>query len=334
MSDVLSQSQIDALLANLNQADEATLEVMSEDLAEKKVRDYDFRAPKKFTKEQLKIIGNVYENFSRFFSTYLTSMTRFYCKVEVISIEEQHFYEFSNALPDYTIMGNLEFKFDEEDDIPESKCMIQFSNSITFSLIDRLLGGYGKSIEVSRDFTDIEIRLMKNIFNKMSGFLKEALSSYVDMELNLSEVETNARVNQPIYSDDVIVLATLQVEYNDVKNIVTIAVPAITMESIITKNSSSLRNKRAVSQKEIDCRERIIKHISRTDFKVEAMLAQTFINLEDILSLHRNDVLLLNAPIDKNVSLVVNKEKLFDGRLGIINKKKAIKICNVYDTRR
>lgn len=336
MSDVLSQSQIDELLKNLNNADTQTLEDMSDSLSEKKVRNYDFKAPKKFTKEQLKSIGNIYESYSRMFSSYLTSITRFYCKVEVLQIEEQRFYEYSNALPDYTMMGNIDLSFKEKDNIMDTKCMIQFSNPVTYSLIDRLLGGYGKNMDISRNFTDIEIRIMRNVFRKMAGFFQEVFSPYIDLTSELSDIETNARVNQPIYADEVIVLATLEVEYNDVKNIVTIAVPAITMESVLAKESAGNGNRirRTDSAREKECREGIIKKISRSDFKIEALLAETHVNLNEILSLHTNDVLLLNVPIDRNISLVVNNEKLFDGKLGTVNHKKAIKICNVYNTRR
>lgn len=336
MSDVLSQSQIDELLKNLNNADTQTLEDMSDSLSEKKVRNYDFKAPKKFTKEQFKSIGNIYESYSRMFSSYLTSITRFYCKVEVLQIEEQHFYEYSNALPDYTMMGNIDLSFKEKDDIMDTKCMIQFSNPVTYSLIDRLLGGYGKNMDISRNFTDIEIRIMRNVFKKMAGFFQEIFSPYIDLTSELSDIETNARVNQPIYADEVIVLATLEVEYNDVKNVVTIAVPAITMESVLAKESAGNGNRirRTDSVREKECREGIIKKISRSDFKIEALLAETNVNLNEILSLHTNDVLLLNVPIDRNISLVVNNEKLFDGKLGTVNHKKAIKICNVYNTRR
>lgn len=334
MSDVLSQSQIDELLKNLGNADSQTLEDMSDNLSEKKVKTYDFKAPKKFTKEHLKAINNIFESYARIFSSYLTSITRFYCKVEVLQIEEQHFYEFSNALPDSTIMGNLTLGFQEADDIMDAKCMIQFSNAITFSLIDRLLGGYGRSMNISRDFTDIEIRLMSNVFRKMGNLLTEVFSTYLDVDTTLSEVETNARVNQPITADEVIVLATLEVEYNNVKNIVTLTIPAITMEAIISKTSrNDIKYKRADSTKEKECRDGIIKKITRSDFKIEAVLAETIVSLDEILSLRPDDVLLLNVPIDRNVSVKVNNEKLFDGKMGIMNHKKAIKICNVYNAR-
>lgn len=335
MSDVLSQSQIDELLKNLNNADSQTLEDMSDSLSEKKVKDYDFKAPKKFTKEQLKTIGTIYESYARLFSSYLTSITRFYCKVEVLQIEEQRFYEFNNALPDCTLMGNIDLLFNENDDVMDTRCMVQFSNAVTFSLIDRLLGGYGKNTDLSRNFTDIEIRVIRNVLEKTGDLLKEVFSPFIDVTPSLVDIESNARVNQPITADEVIILATLQVEYNDVKNVVTITIPAITMESIISKGNSSNAVKRTFdSEKEKEYRDGMIKRISRSDFKIQAVLAQTQVDLTEILELHPDDVLMLNVPIDQNISLMVNNEKLFDGKMGIVNHKKAIKICNVYDIRR
>jgi len=334
LPDVLSQSQIDELLKNLGGADEKTLENMTDNLNEKQVKVYDFKAPKKFTKEQFKSIRNIYESFSKTLSSYLTSLTRFFCRVEVLQIEEQHYYEFNNALPDYTVMGNLDLIFDEASDMLDTKCMIQFSNAVSFSLIDRLLGGYGKSIDVSRNFTDIEIRVMKSVIEKMGLYLKDVFAPYVDVEPLLTNIETNARVNQTIGADEVIILATLEVEYNDVKNIITITVPALSMEAIISKANKSYNADSNRSKKELMHKEGIIKQISRSNFKIEAILANTTVNLSEILSIHKGDVLLLNAPIEKNISLMVNNEKLFDGKMGIINHRKAVKICNVYDIRR
>ncbi len=333
MADVLSQSQIDELLKNLGGADEQTLENMTDNLNEKQVKVYDFKAPKKFTREQFKSIRNLYESFSKNLSSYLTSLTRFFCRVDVLQIEEQHYYEFNNALPDYTIMGNLDLMFDENTDMLDTKCMIQFSNAVSFSLIDRLLGGYGKSIDVSRNFTDIEIKVMKGVIEKMGLYLKDVFAPYVDVNPLLTGIETNARVNQTIGADEVIILATLEVEYNDVKNIITITIPALSMEAIITRANKDYGNS-GRSKREMMHREGIIKQIQRSNFNIEAILANTTINLSEILSIRKGDILLLNTPIEKNVSLMVNNEKLFDGKMGTLNHHKAVKICNVYNIRR
>lgn len=333
MGDVLSQSQIDELLKNLGGADEETIESMSDSLNEKQVKPYDFKAPKKFTKEQFKTIRNIYESFSKSLSSYLTSLTRFYCRVEVLQIEEQNYYEFNNALPDYTIMGNIDLIFDEKSDMIDTKCMIQFSNAVSFSLIDRLLGGYGKSIDVSRNFTDIEIKVMKGVIVKMGEYLREVFAPYVSVEPLLTNIETNARVNQTIGPDEVIILATLEAEYNDVKNIITITIPALSVEAIINKNNKEYNADASKAKKETMHRAGIIKQISRSNFNIDAILATTTVNLSEILSIRKGDVMLFNTPIDRNVSLMVNNEKLFDGKMGILNHHKAVKVCNVYKVR-
>lgn len=331
MADVLSQSQIDELLKNLGNADTEELEDVSEKLSEKKVIPYNFKAPKKFTKEHMKSIGKIFETYARLFSSYLISMTRFFCKVEVLQIEEQRYYEFSNALPEHTMMGNVELNFNDEDDIMDSMCIIQISNSVSFSLLERFMGGPGKSIDLFRDFTDIEVRLMKSVFKKMGEHIHDAFEPYLDVHPKLQTIETNARVNQPIAADESIILVTLEVEYSDVKSIITIAIPSLTMESIIIKKGS----KRDVdSEKGLQHRDGIIKKLSRSNFKLEAVLAETDVNLNEILSIKRGDVLMLNVPIDNNISLKVNNQLAFDGKLGTVRRRKAVKICNVYDVRR
>jgi flagellar motor switch protein FliM len=339
LSDVLSQNQIDELLKNLNSASTQTFEDIDKRISEEKVKTYDFKVPKKFTKEQINQIHTLYESFSRLFSSYLTSITRFYCKVKVLQIEEQRYYEFNNALPDYTMMGNISLSFETKDDFIDSKSVVQFSNFVTFSLIDRLLGGYGKNMDIVRDFTDIEVKIMRGVFEKITQFFSEIFAPYADVKTDLAGIETNARVNQLISGDEVIVLATLEVEYNDVKNVVTITTPAMTMEALLSgyskKNASIIntKSKRFSEERDRERRSGIIRKITQSSFQMDAILAETTVNLDEILSLQPDDVLLLNVPITQNISLQINNKKLFDGKLGTLNHKKAVKISNVYNNK-
>ena len=59
MAEQLSQSQIDALLKRMNSGE------MDVQEPTRKIREYDFRSPKKFTKEQLKALDSLHETFSR-----------------------------------------------------------------------------------------------------------------------------------------------------------------------------------------------------------------------------------------------------------------------------
>ena len=55
MAEVLSQSQIDALLNSMRSGGDSA-ETSEEKQPEKKYRKYDFTAPRKFTKDRLKML--------------------------------------------------------------------------------------------------------------------------------------------------------------------------------------------------------------------------------------------------------------------------------------
>ena len=92
MADVLSQQQIDELLNSFSTQGAKAFDEIEEENNDKKIKNYDFKMPKKFTKEKLKVIDSIFENYSRVLSSYLTGLMRIYCKVEVLQIEEQRYY--------------------------------------------------------------------------------------------------------------------------------------------------------------------------------------------------------------------------------------------------
>ena len=99
MAEVLSQSQIDALL-NAARSGEMDLAASAEKTTEKKYRKYDFYSPRKFTKDRMKMISGIFENYTRVINSRINGLLHTTCDVTVESVEEQRYYEFSNALSD------------------------------------------------------------------------------------------------------------------------------------------------------------------------------------------------------------------------------------------
>lgn len=97
MADVLSQSQIDALLNSMQNA-EAESKVEETKAAREEYRKYDFFSPKKYTKDKLKMLRSIYDNYSRIASSQINGLFRLVSEVQVVGIEEQRYYEFGNAL--------------------------------------------------------------------------------------------------------------------------------------------------------------------------------------------------------------------------------------------
>lgn len=153
----LSQAQIDALLGRLNSGEEEV-----EEDASAQIKKYDFRSPKKFTKEQLRTLDGMHENFSRMLSSHFTGILRSYCEITVLSIEEQRYFEYNNALPDSALIGLINFR-PQDKHYSEGVLLMDMSTSLGYFMVDRLLGGPGTGYGLTRDYTDIEIADRKSV---------------------------------------------------------------------------------------------------------------------------------------------------------------------------
>jgi len=329
MADALSQHQIDELFESLNNP--KTEEENQTEQKEKRIKNYNFKMPQKFTKEDLKLIRDIYEQYSRLIASQITALTRLYCHVKVLHVEEQKYFEFNNSLEDYVMMGVVGLSF-EKQDIMDAELTIQFSNAITFSLIDRLMGGPGNAFELSRDFTEIEVSLMRSILEKMAAHLRDAYSGYIDMTPTLNRIETNARLTKSIAPDEIIVLASLEIELNKKKSIITLSIPAINMEEILTHFSGryTSESRRAVDdERRSEQRNSIMKGVKNSTLTMSTVLAETQIDLSDILSLRVNDIIPLDVPITQNAMIKINNVQWFTAKPGISNNKKAIKIIDI-----
>lgn len=69
MVDVLSQNEIDALLAALSSG-EMDAEELKKEETQKKIRSYDFKRAVRFSKDHIRSLTRIHENFARFLTTY------------------------------------------------------------------------------------------------------------------------------------------------------------------------------------------------------------------------------------------------------------------------
>lgn len=322
MAEILSQNQIDQLLSELSNGSPKS-ESITTDFSTKKIRDYDFRSPKKLSKEQQRTLFGIYENFARYLASYFSGLLRTYCEISVASIEEQPYFEYNNALPDIIMMGVFEEK-------PiEGPVLADISNTITFALIERLLGGEcEESLTPEREFTEIEISLVEGIMHKIAAFNQEAWSHIPNISCALQQVETNARLSQSMAMDEVVAIIILDVQIKSVKGTISFCVPCINLGAVIdqiSKNPYATRRDGNPEHEEA-LKQAMLKQIKESDIQVRGVFGSTVLTLQEILGLQEGDVIMLDQRVDSNVSLVVNGKPWFYGSPGVRRGKKAIQI--------
>ena len=322
MSEILSQSQIDKLLNNLTKGAEE-LKIPSAG-SKKKIKEYDFRSPKHFTREQLKILYSIYENYAKILSSYITGMLQIYSLVEIVEVEEQQYNEFNNALPDSVLMGHVDLAV-KDSEREEDLIIIDMSRDVGFCAIDRLLGGYGKPLQIDREYSDIEIALLEHFMKGMVNLMKNVWFDQVEMTPKLVRIETNSRILQGISTDENVVIIVLNININETQGKLNICIPAITLDMVFKKKlAQSKRSIRRGDQlTEAQRRADIINEISKSELEITGVLGTVDVLLQELMDLEVGDIIKLDKPVNSLIDLVVENSAWFRGEMGVSNKKRA-----------
>ena len=317
MAEVLSQSQIDALLAAAQSGglDEGP---KKEESTEKKYKKYDFFSPRKFSKDRLKILNSIYENYTRVINSRLNAMFHSTCEIEVGSIEELHYYEFSNALREGDVLALA--KIDREDLQEEYPILVHLATPVLLTMMDRMMGGEGEpddGLDADYKLTDLELNMYKDIISDMVAFMGRSWENYITLNFSYVRTETNPTLVQLIGYDDTVVIVGLDIRFPNSSGRLSLCLPGEMLTNIFSEISKQTGHRTSGEDKT----EEIFDSLRDSDLEIIAELARTKLQLSDIYHLNVGDVVDIKQPKDTPIYLNISGRRWFDGRMGIYNKQ-------------
>ncbi len=321
MGEVLSQNEIDSLLAALSTGELDAEEIQKQD--ERQVRNYDFARPAKFSKDHLRTLEIIYENYGRLLSTNLPLYLRKNAQVSVVSSETVVFSEFSNALSNPAILGIVNFA-------PlQGTIIIELAPNLGFAMIDRMLGGQGVPIDKTRDFSEIELTILDKILVMCMQLMKDPWRNVVEIDPFLERIETNPQFAQIIAPNDMIAIITLSVKIGDVEGFMNVCLPFFTVEDVMDKLNTKFWYSTMQEASEEDYSQYVESMIRRADVPVKAVLGKSSITVDDFVNLQCGDIIRLNTLAESEMPVYVGNIKKFMAVPGKSGDKYAIRVTNV-----
>ena len=210
MAEVLSQSQIDTLLKSLRN-DEAiqpdSMESMIMPQKEKTYRTYDFYSPRKFTKEKIKILNSIFENYARILTSQVNGIFRVMTDITVFEVQERRYYEYVNGFHENDCMTLVDTIMPEKgrQNVP---MMIHVTPGLVITLINHMLGGADEIVRVEEDYrySDVEFALYRRVVEYITGALKDGFANYVNVAFEVQRVEENPTMAQEIGLDETVAI--------------------------------------------------------------------------------------------------------------------------------
>lgn len=324
MAEVLSQSEIDALLSALSTGD-----VEPEQLKEKeekhKIKKYDFRSPQKFSKDHIRTLEMVHDAFARIISNYLSGQLRKHVRVDIQSVEQITYEEFVHSIPNPTILTI--FKMPPL----QGNILLEMNPQFSFQILDILLGGTGDREERAKEFSEIDKNILSNITSEMIKSLILAWDGILEVKPEFEGLETNASANQTLAPNEPVALLSFSVELGKSTTYMNLCIPYLSVEKVLDKLVVQYWFKTDESELQDESREKLKKGMEPVEVNMHVQLGETNITIDDFLKLVRGDVLILNSQYSDPVRVFVEDEECFIAKPGTIGKNIGIELLDIID---
>lgn len=324
MAEVLSQSEIDALLSALSSG-ELQPDELPKDEDKQKVKVYDFRSPQKFSKDHLRTLELIHDNFARIISNYLTAQIRTNAKIKIETIEQITYEEFIHSIPNPTVLTIFR--------MPPLNGSILFETNpqFVYQVIDILLGGTGDRKYKLREFTDIDKNIIKQVNKGLITNLRLAWEDIIEVDPEIEGIETNPALNQTLAPNEPVALITFSVEIGRNTTFINICIPYLSIEKVLDKLVVQYWFQQADDQLLKESRDKLKERLNIVDINLTAILGHTHITVDEFLKLSMGDVITLDNKTSNAVKLLAGDQQVYYAKPGIVNKSLGVEILDIID---
>lgn len=318
----MSQNEIDALLAALSSG-EMDAEELKKEETQKKIRAYDFKRAVRFSKDHIRSLTRIHENFARYLTTYFSAQLRTFVQISVVQVEQLPYDEFIRSIPKMTILNIFEAE-------PlEGRMVLEVHPNVAYAMLDRLLGGIGAAPSKIGALTEIETIIMEKIFSRAFDSLQEAWKTVIDINPRMEALETNPQFMQIVSPNETIALISLSTKIGDTTGMINLCIPHVVIEPIMSKLSV---HHWFVSQKKSRVPEEVeaLQHrVHRAKLPIVAELGESQITISEFLSLAVGDVISLNKPVEDGLAIRIGDKLKYIGSPGTIKDRIAVQIDEI-----
>lgn len=326
MAKILSQDEIDALLTTVSAGEgKGSANSLESEDGDRSVIVYDFKHPNRVSKDQMRTLENMHDNFGGHMGSVMSNLLRAMLDVDLVSVDQITYSEFVMSL----MSPSCTFTFMAEPF--EGACIVDFNPSVTYAFVERMFGGCGKVLDTGRELTGIERSLMNRIASVVYKELEDAWAHICPIKVKQLSLETNPQFVQIVPPGETVITISFQLKLLQSTGLMTICYPYMVLENVIAKLSGqnwidATKSKSHDMNVDIN-RENILP----LNMPMSAVLANTEVRIGDFMNLHVGDVITTNQRINQEVDVFIRQRKKFSGRPGLVGRKRGLVVTQVHE---
>jgi len=343
--EVLGQDEIDSLLGALSDEEEvdvsaepepaaaqpaetasagggAPADSKQDKFAGRDIKEYNFKRPDKFSKDQIRTLQMIHESFARTTTTDLSAQLRSLASLTVASVDQLSYEEFMKVVPSPTTLGIIDM------DPLDGKAIFEMDPVLVFEIVDRLFGGGEgtRQPDIDRELTDIEHSVIERIYMSILNNLRESWEDVLDLHPRLEQIESNPQFVQIIPPNDMVVLITFDTKIGDTEGMTNFCIPYVILGPVINKLSATFwygSSAHELSDSQVKMLEGKIDYVQ---VPVSVEIGRTEIEVQDFVNLQEGDVIKLDTGMEEPFTFNINGKPKYNCKPGYRGKKLAVQI--------
>ncbi len=292
------------------------------------VDEYNFKQPRIFSQDQVRLLNYVHDAFARGLSVYLSNRLRTIVEVRLEAIEQLSYADYVTSC-----------------DVPSALYVTRASNtehSAVFEvdprfilfLLDKQLGGSGEFPENRRAVSPIEQRLMGRLLNRAYTELSTAWGEIATMKFEETAFETIAEFVQIVPGTEPVLVARLKLVAYGHECFMNVCYPYLLLKQVLGRTGIKQWLARSRGEMESALKEIYEKELGESKVELRMELGEARIPLTELLSLEVGDVIPLDRRASDDISVYIGSREYCKARLGRVGKYQAIgitELVNQYD---
>lgn len=331
MAKSLSQDEIDILLEVRNEMSksedydlEALESIISAD-SDQRISAYNFKRPRLFSQDQMRVLNHVHESFARDLAVYLSAQLRTIVDIRLTAVDQVLYSEYvmSSAPPSALYVADVEEL--------NQKIVFELDPRLVVFTIEKLFGGPGVFMRKPREISKIEERVMGKVMQRAFREMEKAWKQIHEIHLVEEAFETNAEFVQIIPGVEPALVSTFEVSVYEQRSFINICYPYLLLERILGRSAMKQWITNATSEVPRQERLRYENAVRSLEVTLRAELGRATLPVQEVMRLQEGDVILLSHRASDRVRVFVGDQEKFTAVAGRSGKHRALRILDSVD---
>ncbi|MDQ8182339.1 flagellar motor switch protein FliM [Pelagicoccus sp. SDUM812005] len=320
--ELLNQTDIDALI---QEAMEEPEEIIYDPEGNKvktpkgtRIEPYDFRNPIFLTEVELRRVRIRHEEFIRYLAARLSIFLRLEYSLKMSRLSTLTYSKFTETIPNpaHVVLFKIEQLF--------GVGVIDINPRLALTMVDRMLGGKGHSVQGERYLTEIETNLVDDVVSIVLEEWCRQWKSEQELDTTIIGHESNGRFLETSPADAIMLVLSMEAGVGDCSETIQIGLPYYTLEPIIKRMHEAKEKDLGLDLAQSESSWQ--SSFNQIDIPVQAEWDGDSLTTKEVLNLRPGDVIRFPKSVLKNTRVRLSNTIKFTGEIGLENNRVGVKL--------